>query len=133
MILTEKDQARFWAKVALPDGNGCMLWLASRWAVGYGRFGLSGSSVRAHRVSYQLAHGSIPDGLVLDHLCRVRHCVAPEHLEAVTVGENTRRGIGPGAHNSEKTHCPQEHPYGEANLYVTPRGDRRCRTCAEAH
>lgn len=73
--------------------------------------------------------GPIPDGLVIDHLCRNPQCVNPMHLEPVTPEENTRRGIG-GWNTRAKTHCPQGHPYSGANLYINPTsGARVCRTC----
>lgn len=132
MILTERDQARFWAKVALPDANGCMLWLAGLTHNGYGRLSMSGRLKRAHRISYELAYGPIPAGLVIDHLCRVRHCVAPDHLELVTHAENTLRGLGPPAINARKTHCLKGHEFTPDNLYPARAGERRCRTCSLA-
>ena len=78
----------------------------------------------AHRVAYELQVGPIPVGLQLDHLCRVRSCVNPAHLEPVTSAENTRRGL-----RAMKTHCPQGHPYAGENLLIRPTGQRRCRTC----
>jgi len=129
MILTERDQARFWAKVSLPDGNGCMLWLGSRNAAGYGRLSVGNTVKRAHRVSCELAYGPIPDGLVVDHLCRVPACVAPRHLEAVTHAENTLRGMGPTAINANKTHCNKGHEFTPENMYKRPDGERRCRAC----
>lgn len=128
MEITELDQKRFWSKVALPDGNGCMLWMASTWD-GYGRFKLADTMRQAHRLSYVLAFGEIPAGLLLDHLCRVRHCVAPLHLEAVTSAENTHRGKTIAAANAAKTQCPQGHPYDGENLHVSPSGGRRCMAC----
>ncbi|MGN6128491.1 MAG: HNH endonuclease signature motif containing protein [Humibacter sp.] len=128
MELGEKDQARFWVKVALPDSNGCMLWMASTWD-GYGRFKLGGAMRQAHRLSYAMAYGSVPAGLQLDHLCRVRHCVAPDHLEPVTSQENSRRGSGVAAKNAAKTHCLRGHRYDDANTYIPPAGGRRCLAC----
>ena len=76
--------------------------------------------------------GPIPDGLYLDHLCRVRDCVAPDHLEAVTNRENTVRGENFIARQVSTTHCPQGHLYDEANTYICGRGKRECRTCKRA-
>lgn len=81
----------------------------------------------AHRVSYEAFIGSIPDGLVIDHLCRNRRCINPEHLEPVTPQENQRRGLGYGL----KTHCPHGHPYDDENTCIRS-GYRSCRTCEQA-
>jgi hypothetical protein len=132
LVLTEKDEARFRAKVALPDENGCMRWLSTVRKDGYALFYLSGRQVLAHRVGYTLANGPIPGGLDVDHVkangCRYRDCSAPAHLEAVTPLENHRRGCA-GVNMREKTHCPQGHLYGGENLVITKAGHRRCRTC----
>lgn len=127
MEISERDEVRFWSKVALPVGEGCLLWMAGLNGGRYGKFSLGGQYQSAHRVSYVLAYGPIPEGLVLDHLCRVRHCVAPLHLEAVTQRENTLRGMT-GHHNATRTHCPQGHPYAGENLIIRPTG-RGCREC----
>jgi len=136
-LLTEDALARFWARVALPNEQGCMLWLGHVSVYGYGWFTPRGSRrpYAAHRVSYELAYGRIPDGLVIDHVrangCTNRHCVAPLHLEAVTQAENVRRSDA-GRNQLVKTHCPQGHPYAGANLYIQPRGGRVCRACKNA-
>lgn len=117
---------RFWAKVDLHAAGGCWLWLAGRHEDGYGRFRFGGAMVRAHRFAYELLAGEIPKGLVLDHLCRVRGCVNPDHLEAVTQAENTRRAL---LANTLKTQCPAGHPYDVINTRVTPDGRRHCRRC----
>lgn len=103
-------------------------------ALGYGFIWSKphGRSLQAHRVSWEIANGPIPEGLVIDHLCRNPSCVNPEHLEPVTVAENTRRGLAPvvGAlHQLSKTHCPQGHKYTPENTYRYGNG-RHCRTCA---
>lgn len=129
--MREKDQARFWSKVAPPNEQGCMLWLAGKDRGGYGQFRLDGKSLTAHSVSWKLAYGPVSDGLVIDHLCRVRHCVAPEHFEAVTYAENSRRGQT-GINNRAKTHCPQGHPYDDENTYAPLQNRRKCRACHRA-
>jgi hypothetical protein len=133
---SERDQARFYAKVALPNEQGCMLWLPPPGSNGYGKFWLGGRWIGAHRFSYELAYGPIPDGLTVDHVrakgCRHRHCVAPAHLEAVTMAENNRRSSSLTAENLRKTHCPQEHAYDDANTYIDKKGKRSCRKCHAA-
>lgn len=116
---------RFMGKVDQMDT--CWLWRGHTLR-GYGVYYFGDRPVRAHRVSYELFVGPIPAGLQLDHLCRVKHCVRPSHLEAVTALVNTMRGNGPAAINSRKTCCPRGHPYGRVNS----QGRRWCRICANA-
>ncbi len=84
----------------------------------------------AHRVVYEALVGEIPDGMVLDHLCRNPLCVNPDHLELVTQIENLLRGSGTRAgENTRKTHCKRGHPFDETNTHWH-RGERICRACA---
>jgi hypothetical protein len=110
----------------------CWLWTRSRNGKGYAEIKVGGRHHAVHRLAYELLVGPIPAGLVLDHTCRVRHCVNPEHLEPVTNAENILRGEGFGAKNAAKTHCPQGHPYDEVNTVIRPNGNRRCRACHNA-
>lgn len=128
---------RFAAKVAL-NGDGCLIWTAAQNGAGYGKFFLRkerGRSVLilAHRWSYEHHCGPIPDGLTLDHLCRVPLCVNPEHLEAVTLGENNRRRppeLRSNGGTRKQSHCHRGHPLIDSNLYVQPKtGKRFCKTC----
>jgi len=119
MLLVE----RFVAKVTFTDE--CWLWTGARFSNGYGSFWLLGKSVGAHRVAYELWRGPIPEGLHLDHLCRVRHCVNPDHLEPVTVRENLSRSP---VHQMNYTHCVHGHPLSGDNLYLW-NGRRKCREC----
>ena len=128
VLLKPSAEDRFWSKVDKTET--CWLW-ALPVTGRYARFKLSGSDRQAHRVAYEWANGPVPDGLEIDHLCRVRHCVRPSHLEAVTHTENLRRGNGWSGRNVRKTHCPQEHPYSPGNTYTLKHGGRRCKTCAK--
>ncbi|HXJ92652.1 MAG TPA: HNH endonuclease signature motif containing protein [Terriglobia bacterium] len=130
---------RFWTKVSksgpLPSPylGQCWLWTSPPRDGGYGQFYVrTGLVVRAHRFAYEQFHGSIPEGLTLDHLCRNTLCVNPVHLEAVTQRENTLRGNGPAAKHARKTHCKRGHPYNESNTYFYPDGRRGCRVCRRA-
>lgn len=119
---------RFWQKVVKGSSvDDCWTWTAAI-AGTYGRFWLDGRFVSAHRWSYEQSRGPIPPGLVLDHLCRNRVCVNPEHLEPVTQRENTLRGSTRPAANAIKDACPKDHPYAGGNLRVT-NGRRVCRAC----
>jgi hypothetical protein len=112
------------------DGDtGCWLWGGYIDAsTGYGKHGKRW----AHRAVYEMHRGPIPEGLQLDHLCRTRACVNPEHLEPVTLRENVLRGTAPAALNAAKTHCAAGHPFTGANLIVRANGSRGCRTCENA-
>jgi len=112
------------------DPNGCWVWPKSL-RRGYGQYWLNGQARSAHRTVYELLIGPIREGLQLDHLCRVRNCVNPDHLEQVTNAENARRG-NTGIHCRDKTECPRGHSYDEANTYVNPSGSRECRACRRA-
>lgn len=119
------------AKVIVDD-NGCWLWRSRMGANGYGieKSHLTGKHTTAHRAIYEYFVGPIPDGLELDHLCRVRHCVNPSHMEPVTHAENNRRGESVTAINAAKTECIRGHSFNEANTYVNPgSGSRGCRIC----
>jgi len=124
---------RFWSKVTVSDinfyeGTPCWEWKASTWN-GYGRFGLNGTVEYVHRLSYEDKHGTIPKGLVINHLCRNRGCVNREkHLEVITRGKNVQIGLV-GLKNRLKTHCPQGHEYSKENTYFHPKGRRVCKTC----
>lgn len=138
-------EVRFWAKVNKggpipphrPDLGPCWEWMAHRNKRGYGRFGITWKrTVLAHRFAYEQANGPIPDGLEPDHLCRNHACVNDTHLELVTHQTNVRRGEAGTNRIREAaliTHCPQGHPYNEANTYVATRRNgtthRHCRIC----
>lgn len=125
-----------------PD-SGCWLWTGREDHNGYGQICIrngsgSGSTKLAHRTSYEVFVGPIEDGMDIDHLCRVRRCVNPGHLEPVTRRENLMRSpIAPAAVNARVTECPERHPYTEANTIYRRRSNgkgvyRACRTCYNA-
>lgn len=132
---------RFEEKFIPEPNSGCWLWVAGLNASGYGVF-FEGKKTRqnslAHRWAYKHFVGDIPDGLVLDHICGVRCCVNPDHLEAVTQSENLRRSDKLRAHYNKRrtqTHCARGHPFSGANVYTyETNGKRYCKTCKrESH
>jgi hypothetical protein len=112
------ETKRFWAKVDRQGADGCWLWKGYRGRDGYGRININGTQVVAHRWAYEDAIVPIPAGLQIDHLCRVRACVNPGHLEPVTQRENILRGVGYFAINAQKTHCKHGHEFTESNTYT---------------
>jgi hypothetical protein len=118
------------ARVDLDGPEGCWLWQGATNGAGtppgYGVVSFGGKRQYAHRLLYEVAVGEIPDGLEIDHLCKVTNCVNPDHLEPVTHGENLRRGEM--NRQEHKTHCPKGHRYDEDNTYRWG-GARRCRAC----
>jgi hypothetical protein len=136
----------YWSNVDQRGPDECWLWTGRLDEHGYGRVGKR--SIPAHRIAYEECVGPIPDGLHTDHLCHThdvscpggasclhRRCVNPRHIEPVTRKENILRGRNFAAVNAAKTHCPQGHPYDEANTYVYVRPGARarfCRTCLRA-
>lgn len=119
----------FWAHVEKqPDG--CWLWLGRATPNGYGYLPSDRASTYAHRYSWLAIHGlEIPDGLQLDHLCRVKLCVNPAHMEPVTHRENTLRSDNPCAQNARKTHCLRGHEFTPENTWLDKYGHRHCREC----
>jgi hypothetical protein len=138
-----KTAERFWMKVNKDGpidtvhGGCCWIWLAARKGrkgEDYGAFWVGGRGVFAHRWSYIEAHGEPPAGTEIDHLCRNRFCVNPEHLEAVSHSVNVLRGNGPTAAHARQTHCKHGHPLSGDNVRLRrmPPGGRTCVTCDRA-
>jgi len=111
--------------------NGCWIWRGCRDRDGYGRFFMRGTMWMAHRAAYTLFIREIAPGACLDHRCRKPACVNPWHLDEVSRGENTLKGLAPSAINARKRHCKHGHPFDHRNTYRF--GNRRaCRTCNAA-
>jgi len=121
------EQRRFWAKVR-PDRFGCLLWIGAKKPLGYGNFTFGGRTYLPHRLAWEWKNGPIPEGQVIDHLCRNRLCVKVSHLQVVTQRVNVLRGNSPSGGHSRATHCPKGHPYDAANTHFH-RGRRYCREC----
>ncbi len=127
----KSEEQKFWERVSEDHPLGCWVWTGAVWKGGSNRYGRFGN-LRAHRWSYEHHVGPIPEGLVIDHLCRNTLCVNPEHLEAVTDKVNILRGISPPALNALRDECKRGHPLSGDNLVATKSGNRQCRKCAYA-
>ena len=127
-IITQKTIDRFWSKVEFTTD--CWLWNGIKNNNGYAGFGYGKRTwIGAHRFVYELYNGEIPEKMVVDHLCRVRHCVNPHHMEVVTQRENLLRGKTIPAIHSQKTHCVRGHELKGDNLYSPKDGSRQCQIC----
>lgn len=127
------------SKKFIIDSNGCWVWQANISQSGYGRVSAYNKVYQAHRLMYRQVKGDIPAGQVIDHLCRVRPCINPSHLEPVSIGENVKRGK-PGSNHINnaqraKTHCPIGHEYTTQNIYwqrdtkCLSGYSRKCKVC----
>lgn len=136
--LVTEDPDRFWRQVNkdgplplwAPFLGTCWIWTGGINGKGYGYTHAKNRQELAHRYSYKLLVGEPPKRpLCFDHICRVRECVRPDHLEIVTLGENVLRGVGRTAAQKRQTHCKRGHPLSGDNLRLTHQGYRRCRAC----
>jgi len=126
-MTTQKTIENFWKRVV--KTKDCWNWVGTTNNYGYSSLLIKGKYWQGHRFSYTLKNGPIPEGLVIDHLCRNRVCVNPKHLELVTNKENILRGVGPTAINKSKTQCSNGHKYNTKNTYISKEGRRYCRVC----
>lgn len=132
-----KSPHNFWRRVMPVTESGCWIWTGCSTKQGYGSFGWKdengkGVLALAHRISWALSRGPIPDGLVIDHLCKVTCCVNPDHLEPVTQKENYWRSNareGTIAFNASITTCPQGHEYTPDNTLIRINRGYKCRRC----
>ena len=115
------SEAQLLERRIVDGASGCWLWTGPLNNKGYGRSG----DGYAHRRSYEIFTGPIPEGLEIDHLCRNRRCVNPEHLEAVTHVENLRRTL----HTRTETHCASGHEYSEFGFWQDRAGRIKCKEC----
>jgi hypothetical protein len=135
MGLLEVGREKVLARFKIDPVTKCWQWTGGISPYGYGIFCFSKhGNFMAHRMSYEIFRGPIPKDLCLDHLCRNRSCINPDHLELVTLYENIHRGIGESATNKRKTHCLRGHPYDEENtIFRLPKNGqpfkRVCRKC----
>ena len=117
------------------DASGCWLWTGALDGCGYSKIGIAGKTKSMHPLMYELFKGPIPKGLEIDHLCRVRNCVNPDHLEAVTHKENMRRGdlSKNGDNERRKTHCKHGHEFTDTNTFISKQNKRVCRACGRRY
>jgi len=127
-LVSITNEEKFWGMVKKTDS--CWIWTGTQTKDGYGRFWQKAKKKLVHRISFESLKNIIPKGLEIDHLCRNRICVNPDHMECVTHAENMKRSH---PNNSQKTHCPQGHPYDEKNTKIVIGGNgnkwRHCRIC----
>ena len=139
-LLTDDVISRLHSGIQISDdqhhgGEPCWVWTRAKSRHGYGRIKVHGKNLQTHRVAYTERYGEIPDGLVIDHLCRNTGCCNPDHLRAVTDAENLHAegSASPAKANAERTHCKNGHALeGDNLMHHERRSQRTCRECANA-
>lgn len=128
--MKRSDMMRFFDKIKVND-SGCWEWQGHLNNRGYGQFSYRGKSIGAHRFMYELQHDiKLTTKTQIDHLCKNRICVNPDHFEVVNNRANTLRGMGPTAINARREECVNGHPFDEENTYIRPdNGHRQCKAC----
>lgn len=127
------NKSRLLAKIFDDQETGCWVFFAARQPTGYGQMWNGKRQEQAHRISYRIYVGEIPEGCEIDHICRNRSCVNPEHLRAVSHRENMRVSNTVMGRNAAKMFCKRGHPFEGRNLFITKTGARQCRTCINMH
>lgn len=126
---TTAEMIEWLDNMSMPEPNsGCVLWLGAVNGDGYGLPSVRGRRIMVHRLAWEATNGSISADHVIDHLCRVRCCINPLHMECVSPVENVMRGHGPTATNARKLTCRNGHELSGDNCRID-RGRRHCRTC----
>jgi hypothetical protein len=123
-------ESYFWAKVEKKGHLGCWVWTGAINPKGYGTFNTGETTTTAHRYAYELLVGPVPEEMQLDHICRVRACVRPTHLEVVTQSENVMRGKSFAVTNAQKVYCDHGHALTPDNSYGY-KSRRQCIQCAQ--
>ncbi|MFE5602720.1 HNH endonuclease signature motif containing protein [Streptomyces coelicoflavus] len=127
--VTVADLVRMLDKAELSEDGQHVVWTGAKTADGYGTVHMGGHTMYVHRITYQFVNGPIPEGLLLDHRCRIRHCCSAACLEPVTNAENILRGESPSAINARKTHCKNGHAFNLENTRSCTSSGRSRRVC----